>query len=475
MDDYSLKSSELEAASNALERILGQAVEEIELSDTVPVLDEVSDSNKVFKGKLSILFVDIRGSVDLTDDLKSKRMVKVYRGFIRMAIQAIRYSGGLTRQFAGDCVMGVFQDSTKDDCTISSSAKAVTAARYIHTLIDYCLNPALKNHMGDVCVGCGVGIATGSILITKVGMRGKEADEASENETGIIWVGSTTNYANRYCSLANAGEVFIDEKTYHEIGNPIGWEKTNRVKGNKSFRGYTISEFYLPLPDGFAQEPVKAKNSPHEDKSFIQEIFDETQERALLLVDEIRKKSAELSVALNNVKDREQRVTARENDAQKENLRLNQWQTRLNEQQMRVDSQVNKNKNTEYRLYKRLFETVHCERALAIGMGEEFWEENLQHLIQCGQSIGKSEKEVKSEICYALVDLYQNLGKYEDAYYALCIQAEMHPWIHALTVKNVLLKTYLRTQLKDIIVERLKTALKPELRNSLQECLALFE
>ena len=145
MDDNSLKSSELESATNALERILGQSVEEIELSDTVPVLDEVSDSNKVFKGKLSVLFVDIRGSVDLTDDLKSKKMVKVYRGFIRMAIQAIRYSGGFTRQFAGDCVMGVFQDSTENGYAISSSEKAVNAARYIHTLIDYCLNPALKD------------------------------------------------------------------------------------------------------------------------------------------------------------------------------------------------------------------------------------------------------------------------------------------------------------------------------------------
>ena len=39
-------------------------------------------------------------------------------------------------------------------------------------------------------------------MITKVGMRGKESDETAENETGIVWVGSTTNYANRYCGLA---------------------------------------------------------------------------------------------------------------------------------------------------------------------------------------------------------------------------------------------------------------------------------
>ena len=127
MDDYSLKTSELEAASNALERVLGQAVEEIELSDTVPVLDEVSDSNKVFKGKLSILFVDIRGSVNLTDELKSKRMVKVYRGFVRMAIQAIRYSGGLTRQFAGDCVIPVLNVADRRGPDMWSAA-AVSSA-----------------------------------------------------------------------------------------------------------------------------------------------------------------------------------------------------------------------------------------------------------------------------------------------------------------------------------------------------------
>src|SRR5699024_7301251 len=81
-----------------------------------------------------------------------------------------------------------------------SSYKATKAARYIHTLIDYCLNPALKKSM-DICIGCGIGICTGTIMITKVGMRGKESDETAENETGIVWVGSTTNYANRYCGL----------------------------------------------------------------------------------------------------------------------------------------------------------------------------------------------------------------------------------------------------------------------------------
>ena len=140
---------------------------------------------------------------------------------------------------------------------ISSSYKATKAARYIHTLIDYCLNPALKKSM-DICIGCGIGICTGTIMITKVGMRGKESDETAENETGIVWVGSTTNYANRYCGLAHPCEIFIDKNTYSEIEDLEAWTKTSRIKGSKVFEGYTVSDYYLSLPKEITAEAVKA-------------------------------------------------------------------------------------------------------------------------------------------------------------------------------------------------------------------------
>ena len=102
MTESFISTSEFEVASNAVKNILGQPVEEIEITDILPPLNDITDSNKVFKGKLSVLIVDMRKSTDLTDELKSKKMVKVYRSFIRVVIQAIRYSGGYTRQFAGD-------------------------------------------------------------------------------------------------------------------------------------------------------------------------------------------------------------------------------------------------------------------------------------------------------------------------------------------------------------------------------------
>ena len=278
MEESFIPSSEFETANNAVNNILGQSVEEIEITDILPPLNDITDSNKVFKGKLSVLFVDMRKSTDLTDELKSKKMVKVYRSFIRIVIQAIRYSGGYTRQFAGDGIMGVFQDSNEDEKIITSSQKAVQAARYIHTLIDYCLNPALKKSM-NICIGCGVGICTGTIMITKVGMRGKESDETAENETGIVWVGSTTNYANRYCGLAHPCEIFIDENTYSEIEDSEVWTKTSRTKGNKVFEGYIVCEYYLLLPEEIKTESVKADKENYSEPSFIQDIFAEAQER----------------------------------------------------------------------------------------------------------------------------------------------------------------------------------------------------
>lgn len=161
MEDRRLTKPEIESVLRALEHILDHPVAEIDLTNEIPPVADVPDSNKVFKGKLSVLFVDMRKSTDLTDELKAKKMVKIYRAFIRIAIQAIRYSGGYTRQFAGDGLMGVFQDSVEGDAVVTAAQKAVTAARYIQTLVDFCLNPALKKCFDDVCIGCGVGICTG--------------------------------------------------------------------------------------------------------------------------------------------------------------------------------------------------------------------------------------------------------------------------------------------------------------------------
>lgn len=453
MTESLIPTSEFERASNAVNNILGQSVEEIEITDTLPPLNDITDSNNVFKGKLSVLFVDMRKSTDLTDELKSKKMVKVYRSFIRVVIQAIRYSGGYTRQFAGDGIMGVFQDSNEDDQIISSSCKAIKAARYIHTLIDYCLNPALKKSM-DICIGCGIGICTGTIMITKVGMRGKESDETTENETGIVWVGSTTNYANRYCGLAYPCEIFIDENTYLEIKDSEVWTKISRTKGSKVFEGYTVSEYYLSLPEDVTAEAVKADKENYSETSFIQEIFAETQEKALLLVDEISKKSAELSVALEKIKQRENQVIARDNDSRKENIRLQQWQSRLNSKQADVDRKEQENKEQAYSIYKSIFSKTYCKNTLIKEYGKDYWLGLIKKMYELGQEIGKSEIQVKIDLDCYLIGIYRCFAMYEEAYEILCVQAENSTWLSAYVLEDVVKQSGHWAKLKGILEKR---------------------
>lgn len=108
MDDFKKLDSRLNT-------ITSQKVEEFEISlDTPPTLEELPDSNKAYSLYASILFIDIRKSTQLVEESQARSMVKVYRAFMRMAVSCVRSNGGVTRQFLGDRIMGVFLDS-KDD------------------------------------------------------------------------------------------------------------------------------------------------------------------------------------------------------------------------------------------------------------------------------------------------------------------------------------------------------------------------
>lgn len=77
--DYTFNKSDFDSVKDALTSILSESVDSVELINTIPPTDKIPDANKAYKSKISILFVDIRKSTDLTDELSAKKMVKVYR------------------------------------------------------------------------------------------------------------------------------------------------------------------------------------------------------------------------------------------------------------------------------------------------------------------------------------------------------------------------------------------------------------
>lgn len=435
-----ISKTEYEVALNAIQKSLDTKVEEIELSDKIPTLNDTQDNNKVFRGKLSVLFVDMRKSTDLTDDLKSKKMVKIYRSFIRMIIQAIRYSGGETRQFAGDGVMGVFQDSVDGGEKVTSSTKAVQAARYIITMMDYCLNPLLSKNMDGLSIACGVGICTGTVLVTKVGMRGKEQDDTSENEMGLVWTGKTTNYASRYCGLANSCEIFIDSKTYSELNDKSAWNECSRIKGNKAFKGFVSHEYYLDLDDAISQEPVKATNKDT-GISFVQEIFDDTKEQSLLLIDEISKKSMELSKRLEEAKKLEVECQQKENNLVSKETQLKSKESQLLAKQNTLNKQEIKLHWDEYNLNKSIFSAAFPSDPLIKQIGATFWENQISKMYQLGETIGYDKNEVNVDLAMYLNDVYCVLEMYDEAYNVLCSCAKLGSEIRMRNFEDIIKKS----------------------------------
>ena len=206
MSEDKIIKSEVELLSTAIERIVSSEVLQAVMSDQLPLTSDLTDSNKIYRGKASVLFVDMRGSTKLPEKFNAAQLVKIYRSYIRTVVQAIRYSGGVVRDFMGDGVLAVFIDDTDG----KSEDKAVRAARYITTSVDKLLNPILDREFKHR-ISCGIGVHTGEITLSKVGMKGKEKQEDTENEFGIAWIGNSTNLACKFSgAVGNDFYLFVN-------------------------------------------------------------------------------------------------------------------------------------------------------------------------------------------------------------------------------------------------------------------------
>ena len=155
---------------------------------------------------------------------------------MRMAVECVRKNAGVTRQFLGDRIMGVFIDSVDENGNVTDKAvyKAINCARSLQTSIDFSLNKYLKNNVNGKSIECGIGIDYGKILVTKVGMYGVESDETKENEMDCAWIGNATNHASKYSDLASGGEIFISDSAYKTLSDELKqedvWKKSAKYK-----------------------------------------------------------------------------------------------------------------------------------------------------------------------------------------------------------------------------------------------------
>lgn len=426
MTDKKIIKAELELLQSAVDRIVNSEVLESKISSFLPKVEDLSDSNKIYRCKTSVLFVDMRKSTKLPERFDNIQLAKIYRSYIRVIVQAIRYSGGVVKDFMGDGVLAMFIDNEDG----KSEDKAVNAARYITTCIDKVLNPVLDDIL-DYRISCGIGIHTGEISLSKVGMKGKSSDK-EESEYGIAWIGSSTNLASKFSGAVDNGSIFISSSTYKNISSVEDKKKWSHVKFEKNgnlLEGFISHNNYLPIDVEYEIKALPSGKS--ESISF----------NLNKKLNEIEQKSRELGKKEEKIKSDESNLAsniAKLNNKEKEYV--------SKEFQLNLDS---------YDFYCKIIRSAHCKSAYTIEMGVDFWETNLTEAILAGRKIGKCESEVKQDVSYAMVSIYQSLQMYDKAYDFLIEQVNGCRWVHLHTVQRIVNKVGYCYKLNSAIKSRI--------------------
>lgn len=431
---------------NAINKIIDREVLEKTWSDSLPIMDALSDSNKIYHGKVSMLFVDMRESTKLPDRFSTDQLVKIYRSYIRTIVQAIRYSGGVVRDFMGDGVLAAFIDSQEG----TSEEKAVYAARYIVTAIDKLLNPILDKDIGHR-ISCGVGIHTGEVNLSKVGMRGKGQDEDAEDEFGVAWIGNSTNLACKYSGAVGNGTIFISSSTYSalsDLDEKQRWKETEISKGNNVLSGFVAENYYLALDNEVEPYAAQCCVTTRSLADELKEIYEKQLSDLSLKIKEVARKEDELEVKERYLAAKTEEISRREKD------------------HCQAAKSLLKEK---YDFYRDTLDSGFCEQEYAKAMGGEFWDDQLEKAIEAGGKLGKGFHEVRQEVSYAMVSIYKDLELYTKAYDFLVEQATGYAWLNLTTVQSIVAKVGYFDRLRSAIYNRLaQNNLPPENRQDFE-------
>ena len=421
-----LTKTDFEKLDLRLQNIIGQSVQEIEVaSDLPPTIEQLEDNNKTYSITAAILFIDIRKSTFLTESSQAKSMVKIYRSFMRMAVECVRKNGGVTRLFLGDRIMGVFIDSVQDgEIVVKAVDKAINAARSLQTVIDYSLNRHLKSKVNGKVIECGIGIDYGKVLVTQVGMYGVEQDENKENEVDCVWVGNTTNHASKYSDLATGGEIFISEKVYEQLSECYKdvWTIVAKCKGTRLFQGYVTRNYYLDYSDDLGV-PIQKEN---------ENVIDVDTENQLSLTikeierlqDKLIKRERELAVIEEQLKNANKNLVEQYHKEQTERIKAQQERDSIQKELKEMQKQY-------YNMLCGLIQFAHCKERYVECVTEKNWDKIIQVCFEIGQKLGNAEEQIKHKIDCGLIAIYSYYERYKEAYDIIVVMAKRNSvWVN---------------------------------------------
>lgn len=185
--------------------------------------------------RATMLFTDIRGFTNMSENLEPEQVVSVINEYLTLQTDKVFKWEGLLDKFVGDCVMAVYGIPFP---TPEDSWRAVRTAMDIRDGI-LKLN-AIRERRGQHVVQIGIGINTGDVVSGNMG---------SPQKMDYTVIGDNVNLAARLEANAPGGRIYCSESTYLETKERIEYTELEpiMVKGKKD----PVKVF----------EPVKVKGS----------------------------------------------------------------------------------------------------------------------------------------------------------------------------------------------------------------------
>lgn len=189
--DGNFKTYSYTSSSERIKDILDQPAGAFEEVDGLPDRDTLTFTNG-FYGMCSAVFIDIRGSSDLTTKHKRPTLAKIYRAFISEMV-ALLNSDLYVREvnIVGDCVWAVYKT------TQTNHIDDVFGIAYqANTLVKLLNHHYAKKGLDPLKIG--IGIDYGRVLMIKAGFSGSGIND-------VIYMGDVVNRAAHLAHEAGRG------------------------------------------------------------------------------------------------------------------------------------------------------------------------------------------------------------------------------------------------------------------------------
>lgn len=187
-----------------LDSILSVSSGNYEAHAGVPLRSSLTFENG-FYVDVTVIFVDIRGSKELSGKHTKPVLAKIYRSYISEVVAVLKGNQFISEIYIeGDGVWGVFNTQTKAqvDSVFCTSFK-------VSSLIDI-LNVKLEKK-GYQEISVGIGVSDAESLYIKAGYSGSGVNE-------VVWVGKVVGEAAKLCSFGNKTwrdkEIMVSSKVY---------------------------------------------------------------------------------------------------------------------------------------------------------------------------------------------------------------------------------------------------------------------